>query len=346
MTGQHDHDEGTANGPDTVAQLMRTAGRRADPPAAAYEQTLAAATAVWQAKLQRRRQRRVFGAIAASLVLASTTTLLVIRLQQEPAQIMGRTDRIIGTVELRASPDDRWVTLRNEMQNLAVGSHMRTSAGSRAGVVLASGVSVRLADATDVVLESESRVRVLAGKIYLDTGTGDREDVANVASNARRIEVITAIGTASDIGTQFEVQYRDNAYRLRVREGRVLLNRRSGKIDSGVGEQLTIDARGAVERTHIPAEAAEWEWVQSIAPAPDIDEQPVMVLLTWVARETGKSVRFEGAEARRRASTTILHGNIRHLAPLEALAVMLATTHLEHVLPDDGTILIRLKATY
>lgn len=341
MTDPHDHTTEAANGPDTVAQLIRSAGRRAGPPAAAYQRTLAAATATWQAKVRRRRRQRVFGAIAASLVLASTATLLATRLPREPAPIVGRTDRIIGTVELQT--DGNWEALRNEVQSLAAGSHMRTRAGSRAGVVLASGVSVRLAEASDVVLESGSRVRVLTGKIYLDTGTHYR---ASVASAARRIEVITPVGTASDIGTQFEVQYRDEAYRLRVREGRVSLNRASGAIDSSAGEQLAIDVGGAVERTRIPAQTAEWEWVQSVAPAPDIDGQPVMVLLTWVARETGRSIRFDGPEARRRASTTILHGNIRHLGPLEALSVMLATTDLEHALRDDATILIRVKVTH
>jgi hypothetical protein len=69
----------------------------------------------------------------------------------------------------------------------------------------------------------------------------------------------------------------------------------------------------------------------------------VTVLLTWVARETGRAVRFASPDIERKAGTTILHGNIRHLAPLEALSVMLATTDLEYTLPDDATILIRLK---
>ena len=344
MSDRYDRDAATANDEDAVAQLIRTAGRRADPPAATYERTLAAATAAWHAKVRRRTQWRASVAIAASLVLVTMVVLLVGNLPQQPSPIMGpimgHTDRIIGTVEIQTIPGGRWMTLRDEAQGLSVGSHLRTRAGSRAGLVLAGGVSVRLADATDVVLESSSRVRVLAGRIYLDTGyPGAR----NAAGDARRVEVITAAGIASDIGTQFEVLYLDDVYRLRVREGRVLLSHESGEVDSSAGEQLTIDAGGALKRTRIAARDSEWQWVQSVAPAPNIDEQPVTVLLAWVARETGKSIRFEKPEVERRASTTILHGNIRHLAPLEALSVMLATTDLEHALLDDGTILIRLK---
>jgi hypothetical protein len=83
--------------------------------------------------------------------------------------------------------------------------------------------------------------------------------------------------------------------------------------------------------------------VQSVAPAPDIDEQPVTLLLTWVGRETGKVIRFASPDVERRAGQTILHGNIRHLSPMEALQVMLATTDFEPAVSDD-TILIRLKA--
>lgn len=334
---QHDPEARVDEEMDSVAQLIRTAGRRTEPPAQAYAQTLAAATAAWDAKVRARRRRRTLHAIAASLVLASGVALLVSNLPREPAASVGRADRVIGTVDVRHGAREEWTTLRDELQSLPVGSHLRTHAGSRAGIMLADGVSMRLADATEVVLESSSRIRLLGGTAYLDSGAA--------RTGARRLEVITAAGTASDIGTQFEVHYWDNAYRLRVREGRVLLSRDAGQIDGRAGDQLTIDAGGALWRTRISRDDSEWQWVESVAPAPDIDEQPVSVLLAWVARETGRAIRFEKPEVERRANTTILHGNIRHLAPLEALSVMLATTDLEYALLDDGTILIRLKDT-
>lgn len=334
---QHDPDARVDDAMDTVAQLIRTAGRRADPPAQAYEQTLAAATAAWETKMRARGRRRMLGAIAASAVLASGVAFLVTNLPQQSAASAGRTDRIIGTVEARSSAGRDWTTLRDELQSLPVGTHLRTRAGSRAGIVLASGVSLRLADATEITLESSSQLRVLTGRVYLDTGAA--------GTDAGRVQVVTDAGIASDIGTQFEVLFRDHAYRLRVREGRVQLSREAGQVDGDAGEELTIDAAGALERTRIERDDSEWQWVESVAPAPDIDEQPVTVLLAWVARETGRTIQYEKPEVAHKASTTILHGNISHLAPLEALSVMLATTDLEYALPDDGTILVRLKVT-
>jgi ferric-dicitrate binding protein FerR (iron transport regulator) len=319
---------------DAVAQLIRAAGRRAEPPAEAYERTLAAAMATWDT-LQSRRRRRVIVTLAASVALAvGVAFLLLTYLPQGTAPIAGRTDRIVGTVDLRGDAQSDWSTLNGELATLPVGSEIRTRAGSRAGILLNAGISLRLAEATEVALESESRVRVIAGKVYVDTGG---------AGPGKGIEVVTEAGTAVDVGTQFEVSYRDGEYRLRVREGRVLLRRDAGEVDGQAGEQLKILPGGEIERTRIGADDPGWDWVESLAPAPDIDEQPVTVLLTWVARETGRAVRFASPDIERKAGTTILHGNIRHLAPLEALSVMLATTDLEYTLPDDATILIRLK---
>ena len=107
------------------------------------------------------------------------------------------------------------------------------------------------------------------------------------------------------------------------------------------GEQLSIDASGVIRRTPIAADDPAWHWVQALAAAPDVDNQPLAVLVAWVARETGIKVRYATPAVERRAMTTILHGSIRNLEPLEALAVMLATTDLQHEVLADGTIMIK-----
>ena len=337
MAGSHDRDAEKSGDVDTVATLIRAAGRRAEPPMESYERVLGAATATWRAKVRRRSQWRILVAIAASLLLVISSALLIHDGPQAPQQMLGTTDRVIGTVEMQTNATESWITLRDEKHDVPAGSRIRTLKGSRVGLILGNGISVRLADATDIALESGRRLRVLSGRMYLDTGKSDDRGVV------QRIEVITPVGVASDLGTQFEVLYRDDMYRLRVREGQVRLRRKSDEIDSAEGEQLIIDASGTIERARIPAEDPEWQWVEFVAPAPSIDDQPVTVLLAWVSRETGRSVRFDTPEVERRAARTVLHGNIRHLAPLEALSTMLATTDLEHVLLEDGTILIRQR---
>jgi ferric-dicitrate binding protein FerR (iron transport regulator) len=321
---------------DIVAQLMRAAGRRVEPPAAAYERVLAAATASWDAKVQRRRWLRGSVAAAASIALVSAVLTLFVEPQHAPAALVGHIDRVIGECEIWRG--DRWTVASPGAAELGAGQRIRTQHDSRAGIVLAGDVSLRLADRTEVLLDSPSRVRVLTGKVYVDTGS-------SAASARPRIEVITPAGAAIDLGTQFEVRYMQGAFRVRVREGRVAINPAdSSSLSTVAGDDVTIRA-GTVERLRIAATDAEWQWVQSIAPQPDIDGRAVSFLLAWVARETGKQVRFDGPVSARKADMTILHGDIGNVAPLDALALMLATTDLEHAILDDGTILIRLRGS-
>jgi ferric-dicitrate binding protein FerR (iron transport regulator) len=321
-----------------VAQLISNAGRRMEPPLVAYERALAAATVTWQAKVRRRSRQRWMSAAAACVAMVTFAALWVRNADDKPAPtpaVVARTDRIVGTLEALDS-DDRWTSVQ-ALTDLHAPVQLRTPPGSLAGLLLLDGASLRVGDGTSIVLESGARIRLLSGRIYLDSGA---------AHSAPQYEVVTAAGRAVDIGTQFEVQYRDHSYRLRVREGRVRLNGGAGSIESRSGEQVSIDARGIMERTALPKGDDDWQWIQTLAPTPDIDGQPLSALLAWVARETGRTIRFEDPGLERKAQTTILHGNIRLLTPLDALSVMLATTDLEHVLVDEHTILIRSKAAH
>lgn len=335
MPDQNDDRSKVAGDADALAHLIRTAGRRVGPPAATYERALAAATAAWDAKVRRRRLWRVGGTLAASVAIAAVA-MFIATAPRGPAPLVGRTDRIVGTLQIESS-SGHWTTSADAVIDLRAGMRVRTPGRSRAGILLVDDISLRLAEATEISLESQSAVRVLSGTIYIDTGSSAYE------RTDRRIEVITPAGIASDLGTQFELRYGEGAIRLRVREGRVALQRESGTIDSSAGEEVTIRGDGAVARSRIAMADTDWQWVQSVAPEPDVDGQPVSFLLAWVIRETGKVVRFEKPEIEHKAATTILHGNIRNLAPLEALAAMLATTDLEHAILEDGTILIRSR---
>ena len=315
---------------DALAQLIHAAGRREEPPADVYQRTLAAATATWERKVRVRRQR-IVGAIAAGMAAAVVGLWFIADRPLGPVEPVAHIERIIGAADVRGAKSAEWTPLRDESRTLDAGTTLRTVEGSRVGVLLADGVSVRLADKTSVTLESASRIRLIAGKVYLDSGR----------SGANRVAIATEAGTAYDIGTQFEVEYLQHAYRLSVREGEVRLQRGQTRLHSRAGEQLSIDVDGHIRRAALATDDPQWQWAEGVAPVPDIENQPLTVLLDWVARETGRAITFASPEVERKAGRTILHGNIRHLAPLQALSVMLATTDLQHVSLPDGTIMIK-----
>ncbi|MGH8238713.1 MAG: FecR domain-containing protein [Steroidobacteraceae bacterium] len=318
---------------DSLARLIEAAGRREAPPAHAYERALAATTEIWQAKVRRRRWRIAAG-MAAGVAIVTVGTFVALRsIDSGPrlAEPIANVARIVGAVSVRSEDSRDWTSLREDRQSLPSGSVLRTGAGS--GVALQiDDVSVRIAERAEVVLESRWQLRLVHGKVYIDTGPD---------GGVGRMLVVSEVGTISDVGTQFEVQYRRGAYRLRVREGEVVLQRGAEQLRSRAGEQVSIDSNGIVSSATIAPDDPAWRWVHVLASAPDIDNQPLTTLLAWVGRETGVAVRYASPAIERRANGTILHGSIRGLEPLEALAVMLATTDLRHEVLADGTIMIK-----
>jgi len=320
---------------DMLAALIRKAGRRESPPSDAYDQALAAATQAWQAKVRSRRQRIFVGRLAAGVAVASVAALLWTNMSLTPDIRIAQVDRIIGSVESRNGPDGDWSQVTEDEQPLYANSRLRTLPGSRLGLRMVNGVSVRVAGSTEFSLDEPGRITLSVGKIYVDSGPA--------MDPAQQTEVVTAAGTAWDIGTQFEVQYVSETYRLRVREGRVNLLRESAEIANAAGAQLEIDPAGHVERSQISPDDPEWQWVLAVAAAPEIDNKEVSVLLDWIRRETGRPIRYENLAVEHKAATTVLHGNIRDLLPMDALDVMLATTDLEYEIQEDGAILIRAR---
>lgn len=320
--------------PDTLAELIRAAGHRQAPPAEAYRAALAAATTTWRARVRRGRQWRALAwAAAAGVVAILAAALLQWRLPAVPQADVVRIARAIGTVQ--ALDGGAWLPVEERGAALPAGTQLRTVAGSRAGLLLDNGVSLRLAAATEVQVDSAQRVYVTRGMVYVDTGADRR-------GNA--MEIITPAGKARDVGTQFELLVSGAALRLRVREGRVEIDRGDQSFAGAAGEQLSIDTLGRMTRGVIAPDDAAWQWTQGLGPAPQLDGRPATELLAWAARETGRVVRYASPDAQQQAERVILRGNMSHLAPLEALEVMLATTDLGFVLIDGTTIEVHRKA--
>jgi ferric-dicitrate binding protein FerR (iron transport regulator) len=311
------------SGPDLVASLIRAAGRRTEPPVDAYQQVLTAVTAAFREKAAKRRARTwVLWAAAASVATLAIALWLPWNTSSTQAQV-ATVARVIGSVELAG--DGGWKPMTEAGGALANGARLRTLAGGSVALALDGGASLRLAAATEVQMDGPRRVLLRSGTLYLD----------NKGSVGTGYQIETPAGTARDVGTQFELHVADRVLRLRVREGRVEIDRAGQLLTGSAGEQLEIDVLGGVTRSSIAATDMAWQWTESVAPAPDIDGQPAAVLLAWVARETGRRLHYESAVVETRAATVILHGNIRHLAPLAALDVMLATTDLEYTLIGD-----------
>ncbi len=330
MTDEHDTTDRPADR-DLVGQLIRSAGRRPEPPPAVYAQVLQAATAALQLKRRRQRQQRF--ALAASVAIVALTATWLLQRPTVVPPVVATVDRVSGVVQRSEVDADRWIAMTGEPAPLTAGSRLRTGQSSAAGLVLAGGVSLRLAAGSDIEVESATRVHLRAGMAYVDTA----------GATAPRIEITTSVAVARNAGTQFEVRFREGEYRLRTRTGRVLLERGADEAEVGAGEQLLFRGSSTWQRSQVASNDDGWRWAEAVAPVPAFEGKPVSQLLDWVGRETGRGVRYADAGIEQRAASTTLHGVVRDLTPLEVLAVLLATTDLVHVLLPDGTILVRSR---
>jgi ferric-dicitrate binding protein FerR (iron transport regulator) len=318
---------------DIVESLIRSAGRRVDPPPDAYQGVFIAAHAAFLEKSARRRERLrgLWAAAAAALVCALALFALWTPRAARQGEL-ARVDRVLGEVEVATG--EVWRPAAEAGMRLAAGMRVRTRNSARAALALAGGESLRLDSDTEVMLDAPGRLYLRHGTIYVDSGARPA---------AARVEVVTAGGTARDLGTQFELHVAATALRLRVREGTVTIDRGGSTLVGKAGEELSIDGLGSVWRAPISPSDPAWQWVETIAQMPDMDGRPAATLIAWVARETGRRLLYESPLVEQRAAAVILHGEVRHLAPIEALEAMLATTDLTFELHGD-TMEIRARS--
>ena len=312
---------------DFLGRIIRAAGRREAAPGEIRDRVLAAASATLEARSRARRQRTTWRAAAA--VALAAVGIGFAGLRNGPALPVALSDQFIGEAKVRASSDDSWTALARD-RKLLTGSEVRTGRGARVGLILMQGASLRLDELTEVRLASPTRVEVLAGTVYVDS-----------RATGAAIDVVTPVAVTRDVGTQFEVRYRDQEQRVRIREGTVVMQLGTQEYRGSAGEQLLVSPAGEVQRAEITSDDASWDWVQLVVRTPDIENRPLSELIEWVARETGRTVRYESAAVRALTEGTILHGSIRNLAPLPAARTVLATTDLDLEILTDGVLLVK-----
>jgi ferric-dicitrate binding protein FerR (iron transport regulator) len=319
---------------ELVARLLRTGGSRREPPEDAYARVYAAASAALDQKVRRRRRRRGARTLALAASMVGAAGVAAWLAWRAPANLQIATaERQLGTVALLAADQPRARPV-GPGTVITMGSTIRTGPASGIALRLTGGQSLRIAAGSEVRCETSRRFELRRGAVYVDS-----QPVAAGLPRAA-VEIVTSLAIASDVGTQFEVRLASGEVLLLVREGRVLLEHRAGQTRGQAGEQLRLTAAGAIRRGAIARDDGHWEWVQAMANAPEIDDQPLSSVLAWVSRETGRSIRYDTPDTERRAAAAILHGSIRGLEPMPALETVLATSALGYRIIDDGTILI------
>jgi ferric-dicitrate binding protein FerR (iron transport regulator) len=290
----------------------------------------------WQRAVRARRRRRGWTlAVAASVVVLGALAVALHEMSTRAPLLLARVVIAHGKVEVSSPGSPPWQPLRIGAE-VTAGTRLRTGADGGMALQLGNGASVRADRNSALELQARDVLRLDRGAMYVDTG-------ANAASSGIRVE--TPIGSVSDLGTIFEVRTQGDDRRVRVREGRVLLTTAGSltQAQSAAGEEIEVYGNGDVRRRALSPHGAQWRWAEALAVAPDIEGLHLAEFLVWVARQTGRRLRFAEPETEARARAVVLHGKATDLAPLDALELVLSTTDLEYVLPSDEVIIVRKR---
>jgi hypothetical protein len=327
--------DGTTDSGGLVERLLHAAGPGPEIPEDGAARVKDLIRPVWQDEVAARSRQRNWlwiGGIAAAAAMIIAMIYLPSLRQGSPVTapqtiVLASID---GTLEV-TPPGSNVSFYTSETANLEIprGSLIRTGSGSRAALWLSDQRSLRLDSGTNLRLDSEASLSLDSGAVYVDS-RGDAQT---------GIEVRTAFGTATDIGTQFEVRLEQETLDVKVREGLVSLARDDQDYQITQGITLSVDANGIVSTGTITPYDPAWSWAQEIAPPFDIEGRTVMAFLDWVSSETGLSIRFADTEVEQLVATTILHGSIEGLTPASAPAVILPSARL-YVNEEPGALLV------
>lgn len=327
----------TTSDDELLGQLLRQAGARQAPPETAWREVFETTRSHWQDTVRRQRRRRAGYALAGAAALAMMAVAIGVAVgppaPTAPVVVHSvQVDRMIGTATLQVVPGGLRQSLTEGELALHRGAELSTGAAGGIGLLLSGGRSLRLDAATRLRFEGARRLVLLAGAVYVDSGPAP--------ATGAGLAIVSPAGSVREVGTQFEARLVGDVLRVRVREGRVLAGAGGAEWLADAGEELQLGAGRLVERRHIAAHAPAWEWVQPLAPAPYARDITVAELLDWVSRETGRRVEFARPELSRRVAEIRLHGSPRRFPPMEAMAVMLATTDLGYTVAGGHEILV------
>jgi ferric-dicitrate binding protein FerR (iron transport regulator) len=305
----------------SVGRLIRLAGEREMPSPDATQRAHLAALQAWERALAQSpppSRRRFFMAAMVLAAAAGFSAVALLAWQRGDRAstapvIVAMVSAVEGAVALHQAPLDQAVT-----RNVAVpaGATLETGAG-RVATGFSDTLSLRLGRHTRVRFDTRTRVTLLEGALYVDSGG---------LGVGPPLTIVTPVGEVSHVGTQFQVAVADGATRVRVREGRVLLERGAqGALAMAAGDELEIRGRDTRWRHDLPSFGPDWEWSASVAPTLAIEDRPLAEFLTWIAREHGWQLYFADDALQARTHDIRLHGSLQGpdaLAMLERMALV------------------------
>ncbi len=312
---------------DSIRDLLQRVGARPAPPADVEARIKQNVAAVWREEVQRRKQRNwTRYALAASVVMALALSWTLVPTGRDMVPI-AEVAHVVGNAQYQ-DQDGNWVLLK---PGTLIGMQpVRTGTDTYVALATDGGLSLRIADNSQVQFTSADTVDLARGAIYADSA----------GRKANEITVNTPFGQARDIGTRFEVRLTEASWRVQVRDGAVEIQDDGIREVANAGGRLTISQNNLVQRETVSSQDPSWQWAGIAAVPFHIEGASLHDYLGWVAHETGATLNFSNDSVEAQAKRTILHGSINGLSPRDSLVAVLATTDFRTGPADADVLLI------
>lgn len=313
---------------ELLEEIFRHASPRPRPRQEARERAYASLHATWREQTGRRRARhRAIGWIAAGLVVLAGASLILTSGTSPPAPLQADILRASGDLVINGEHLAQPALPRT----LEAGDRLETPDGAQVAIAFGGG-SLRLDGNTQVHFPGSQDIALARGTLYFDSRPfgGPKRKPGSVV-------VTTAFGRITHAGTQFLAAVDDDGLAVSVREGRVGIAGDATDIPVRRGESVRFTTASGWRREAVSSYDDRWQWVADIAPEVALDGRTTREILDWVARETGRRVRYASGEARAIADSEAR--GLGALAPVPALRTIPVMTSLEVSL-DSGAIVV------
>jgi ferric-dicitrate binding protein FerR (iron transport regulator) len=290
----------------SVERLIKLAGERDVPSSDGTRRARAASERAWRQMLAQdgRSTPRLGRPLAWGLAMAASVALVawvVGRNEIEPVVpvTVARVLTLDGTPV--ASHGGVAIPLTVNAP-LSSGTTLETT-GGRLAMIFGSTLSLRADHGTRLTFDSADQVTLLSGTLYVDSGGLNAHSA---------LKIRTPAGEVSHIGTQFQVFVAGDLTRVRVREGRVMVESRQDarRQELATGDALEIRGDQYTLQHGLQTFGVDWAWASALAPVLEIENRPLSEFLAWLVREQGLRLHYSSEQLQERAAEIRLHGSL------------------------------------
>jgi hypothetical protein len=115
---------------------------------------------------------------------------------------------------------------------------------------------------------------------------------------------------------------------VRVREGRVAIERANARWISRAREELLLAPGQEPARSAVATVGPAWAWIDELPRPFRLEGASVPQFLDWASGELGLRWEYSDPSIKGRLERVVLHGSVERLTPAEALDAVLPTCGL------------------